>query len=177
MIARLYAVAWAIIGAWAVFWIVRRLTNQPLLAAGATMCYALMPVVVNMAHEAKPHLPAAVLVLLAVIAATKYIDTGLKRYWVLAGVLVGAAAGMVLSAITGIVILPIMAWLRRETWGQRFTILLSTVIIAIDVYIVTNPYVLTHLLHDRTVLMSNLRNSQAMYQARLQSADSSTRSS
>jgi hypothetical protein len=33
VIARLYCVAWAMIGAWAVFWIVRRLTKQPWLAA------------------------------------------------------------------------------------------------------------------------------------------------
>ncbi|MBC8104982.1 MAG: glycosyltransferase family 39 protein, partial [Anaerolineae bacterium] len=165
VIARLYTAAWAILGACSVFWIVRRLTNQPILAAGATLCYAFMPVVVNMAHEAKPHLPAAVLILLAIIAATKFIDTGKKRWWAIAGALVGAAAGMVLSAIPAIVILPIMAWLRRETWGQRFIILLASVVIAIDVYFITNPYVLIHLLGDRTVLLSNLRNSQAMYQA------------
>src|SRR5262249_45070848 len=93
VIARLYCVAWAIVGAWAVFWIVRRLTNQLWLAACAALCYALMPVVVNMAHEAKPHLPAAVLILLAIIAATKFIETGSKRYWALAGALAGAAAG------------------------------------------------------------------------------------
>ena len=173
VIARLYTVVWAIVGAWAVFWIVRRLTNQPLLAAAATLCYALMPVVVNMAHEAKPHLPAAVLILLAVIAATKFIDTGLKRYWALAGPR-RAAAGMVLTAVPAMVILPIMCWLRRETWNQRLIILLASVVIAIDVYFITNPYVLIHLLGDRTVLLSNLRNSQAMYQCPYHGVGSST---
>ena len=163
VIARLYVVAWAMIGAWAVFWIVRRTTNQPLLAACATLCYALMPVIVNMAHEAKPHLPAAVLILLAVIAATRFVESGLKRYWFLAGVLVGASAGMVLSAIPAIVILPIMCWLRHESWNQRVIILITSIVIAIDVYFITNPYVLIHLLGDRTILLSNLRNSQAMY--------------
>lgn len=165
VIARLYTVAWAIVGAWAVFWILRRLTGQPLLAAATTLCYALMPVVVNLAHEAKPHLPAAVLILLATIAATKFIESGLKRYWALAGMLVGAAAGMVLSAIPAIAILPIMCWLRREMWSQRLIILIASLVIAVDVYFITNPYVLIHLLHDRTVLLSNFRNSQAMYQA------------
>jgi hypothetical protein len=72
---------------------------------------------------------------------------------------------MVLSAAVAFVILPIMCWLRRENWNQRLTVLFASVVIAIDVYFITNPYVLIHLLHDRTVLLSNLRNSQAMYQA------------
>ncbi|CAN5400051.1 hypothetical protein BH09PLA1_BH09PLA1_33790 [soil metagenome] len=165
VIARLYCVTWAIVGAWAIFWIVRRLTNQPILPACATVCYALMPVVVNMAHEAKPHLPAAVLMLLAIVAASKFIDTGHKKWWALAGALVGAAAGMVLSAIPTIVILPIMCWMRKETPSQRLIILIASAVIAIDVFCLTNPYVLIHALGDRTVLLSNLRNSQAMYKS------------
>ena len=53
-----------------------------------------MPVVVNAAHEAKPHLPGAVLMLLAVLSATNYVRTGRRRYWLGAGALCGAAFGM-----------------------------------------------------------------------------------
>ena len=44
-------------------------------------------------------------------------------------------------------------------------VLIASVVIAADVYLVTNPYVLIQLMHDRTALLSNLQNSQAMYQA------------
>jgi hypothetical protein len=166
VIARLYTVAWAVLGAWAVFCIARRLSNGDLLTASfATLCYTFMPVVVNMAHEAKPHLPAAVLILLAIIAATKFIENGKKRWWILTGVLCGAAAGMVLSAAVALIVPVTMLLLRRESWNQRLVILLATLVIAVDVYFLTNPYVLNHLIRDRAVLASNLQNSQAMYRA------------
>jgi hypothetical protein len=165
IIARLYVVAFALLGTWAVFWIARRIIGDLVVSSAATLCYSLMPVVVNMAHEAKPHLPGVVLVLLAIIAATKYIDTGHKRWWVLAGALCGAAAGMVLSGVLGLLILPAMALFRKESWGQRLVVVLASLVIAADVYIASNPYVLRHLLGDRTVLLSNLQNSRAMYQA------------
>ena len=50
-----------------------------------------MPVVVNMAHEAKPHLPGAALMLCAIFCATNYVRTGHRRHWVGAGALCGAA--------------------------------------------------------------------------------------
>ena len=40
--------------------------------------------------EAKPHLPGAVLMLLSVIAAAKYAESGRSRWWVAAGALCGA---------------------------------------------------------------------------------------
>jgi len=166
LVARLYVVAFALLGTWAVFWIARRLSGgNVIVASAATLCYALMPVVVNMAHEAKPHLPGAVRVLLAVIAGTKYVESGRKRWWVLAGALCGAAAGMVLSAVLGVLIVPAMVLFRKESWVQRLVIAAAALVIAADVYAMSNPYVLKHLLGDRTVLLSNLKNSRAMYQA------------
>jgi hypothetical protein len=58
-----------------------------------------------------------------------------------------------------------MALFRKESWGQRLVVVLASLVIAADVYIASNPYVLRHLLGDRTVLLSNLQNSRAMYQA------------
>jgi hypothetical protein len=89
----------------------------------------------------------------------------MKRWWVLAGALCGAAAGMVLSAVLAVVILPVMALWRKEPWSQRLIVMFASVIIAADVYAISNPYVLKHLLGDRAVLLSNLQNSRAMYQA------------
>jgi hypothetical protein len=168
IVARLYVVAWALVGVWAVFWIARRLSGGDILvAAAAAVVFALMPVVVNMAHEAKPHLPGAVLILLGVIAATKYFDTGATRWALLTGALCGAATGMVLSASLSIVIPLAMTLLRRATsWNRRVAVTLASVACVFAVYFLTNPYVAIHLLGShREVLTSNLSNSTAMYQA------------
>jgi hypothetical protein len=171
VIARLYSAAWGVLGVWAVYRLVRQIV--PLGAPGcrvappaAAACFAAMPVVVNMAHEAKPHLAGAVLMLLAVLAASKYVQTGLRRYWVGAGVLCGAALGMVLSALPVFLILPLMALLRRGTsWRDRVVVALTATVIGVDVYFLTNPYVLLHLIGRDPVLKSNLANSAAMYSA------------
>jgi hypothetical protein len=128
--------------------------------------YVLLPVVINMAHEAKPHLPAAVLMLLAVIAAVKYVDTGARRFGLLAGVLCGAAFGMVLTGAMSFILLPTMCFVR---WRSRAKLrlvlvdLLAAITCGVAIYCVTNPFVIVHLIGDPTVLQSNLANSQAMY--------------
>jgi hypothetical protein len=171
VIARLYSAAWGVVGVWAVYRLVRKVIplGSPgcrLAPLGAAACFAAMPVVVNMAHEAKPHLPGAVLMLLAVLAATKYVQTGLRRYWLAAGALCGAAFGMVLSALPVFVILPLMALMRRPaTWRDRIVVMLAAGVIGVDVYFLTNPYVLVHLIGRDPVLRSNLGNSAAMYSA------------
>jgi hypothetical protein len=171
VVARLYSAAWGVLGVWTVYRLVRQII--PIGAPGcrvappaAAVCFAAMPVVVNMAHEAKPHLPGAVLMLLAVLAASKYVQTGRRRYWVGAGALCGAAFGMVLSALPVFVILPLMALLRRPaTWRERIVVALTAGVIGVDVYFLTNPYVLLHLIGRHPVLWSNLGNSTAMYSA------------
>lgn len=120
VVARLYVVAWALVGVWAVFWITRRLTGGCLAsAAAAAVCCVVMPVVVNMAHEAKPHLPGAVLMLLAVMEAMRYVETPKRRWWIATGCLCGAAFGMVLAAWPIFVVLPVMTLLRRASWRER----------------------------------------------------------
>ena len=171
VVARLYSAAWGVIGAWTIYRLVRHII--PLGAPGcrlaplaAAACFAAMPVVVNMAHEAKPHLPGAVLMLLAVLAATNYVRTGRRRHWVAAGALCGAAFGMVLSALPVFVILPLMVLLRRGApWRERVIVVLTAGVIGVDVYFLTNPYVLVHLIGRDAVLWSNLGNSTAMYRA------------
>jgi hypothetical protein len=118
-----------------------------------------------MSHEAKPHLPGAVLILLAVIAALRFIDTQRTRWWLIAGALCGAAAGMVLSATVAILILPTMVMLARIPWRRRLAVACISALVATAVYFATNPYVLIHLVRDREILRSNLANSSAMYHA------------
>ena len=166
VVARLYSALWGVVGVWAVYRIVRHITGgacaAPFVAAA---CFAAMPVVVNMAHEAKPHLPGAVLMLLAVLAATNYVQTGRRRWWIAAGALCGAAFGMVLSSLPIFVVLPLMTLLRRQSWRDRVVITLAAAIVGVDVYFLTNPYVLLHLVARNPVLTSNLGNSAAMYAA------------
>lgn len=165
IVARAYVVLWGLVGVLAVQWIARRVSGNQVAALVAGLCYVLLPVVVNMSHEAKPHLPGAVLVLLAVVAGTKYVDSGRAKWWVATAVLCGAAAGMVLSCAMAVVVLPVMLLLRPDTWTRRAGVLSAACAIAVTVYFATNPYVLIHLLGDRGPLLSNLRNSTAMYQA------------
>jgi hypothetical protein len=170
VVARLYSAMWGVVGVWAVYRLVRRLTAATEIAhlapyAGAA-CFALMPVVVNMAHEAKPHLAGTVLVLLAVLAASDYVTTGRRRGWLTAGALCGAAFGMVLSMLPVFAVLPLMVFLRRNASRRdRIVVAVASVVIGMDVYFLTNPYVLVHLVGRDPVLRSNLGNSAAMYGA------------
>jgi hypothetical protein len=163
VVARLYTVLWGLIGVWAVFWIVHRLTASDLAAAVGALCYAFMPVVVNMAHEAKPHLPGAVLMLLSVIAATKFVETGRTRWWVLTGALCGAAFGMVISCLVGFAVILIMTLLRDDPWPRRINVMFGATMVGFAVYFVTNPYVLINGIAAPEILRSNLSNSTAMY--------------
>jgi hypothetical protein len=67
---------------------------------------------------------------------------------------------MVLWGVMALILIPVMVVLRRDAWPAR---LAAALIAAIAVYGVTNPYVIYHLLHDPSVLRSNLSNTAAMY--------------
>jgi len=92
VIARMYTAAWGAVGVIAVYLVARRLSMvmdkraddensetgaiETLKHAGnaglfAAILFAMMPIVVCMSHEAKPHLPGAVLMLLAVLFAMR----------------------------------------------------------------------------------------------------------
>ncbi len=165
VVMRLYTVAWALVGVAAVFWLGRRFSGGcTATAAAGCLCYTLMPVVVNMAHEAKPHLPGAVLMLLAVIAAVRYVDTGRRGWWLAAAALCGAALGMVLSALPIFVVVPVMSLLRRHRWREVLWRTVAGGFVGAGVYLVTNPYILINLAINRDVLHSNFGNSLAMYE-------------
>lgn len=128
------------------------------------MCYAVLPVVVNMAHEAKPHLPGGVLMLLAVAAAMRYLETGLRRWWFAMACACGAALGMVLSAWPTFVVIPLAVILRERAWRRCVGMALAGVVVGGAVYLATNPYIPINLLVNRAVLRSNFGNSLAMYE-------------
>jgi hypothetical protein len=163
ILARAYSAVWGIVGVLAVYAIVRRASGSLAVGALAAICFMLLPVVVDLAHEAKPHLAGCSLMLLAVMAAQRYIETGKWRWVIWAGIACGASAGMILWGATALVLFVVMLVARRENAGKRIAMLVVGVLLAALVYFATNPYVAIHLLSDRAVLESNLTNSEAMY--------------
>jgi len=166
IVMRGYVVMWGLIGVWAIFRIARRLSRNLFLASAATLCCIFMPVVVNLSHEAKPHLPGAVMTLLAILSATKFVETGLMRWAILTGILCGGAFGMIVSGSLSFILLPAMAMLRIDALRRRLGVVVISTTMGLLIYAITNPYVIGHLLSDRSILMSNLGNSKAMYSVR-----------
>jgi hypothetical protein len=173
VVARLYAVAWATAGAVLVCVLVRRLTRSDPWGVAAAGVYVLLPVVVVGAHEAKPHLPGAVLALWAVLPAERYVRTGrgLKR----SGLLAGLAAGMVPTMAVAFLV-PATAWLIRtlsrsrskelQTGGYlsvKTLPLIAAIGVGLLAYAMTNPYVVLNALTDPAVLMGNADNTTRHY--------------
>lgn len=165
VVMRAFTAVWALAGIVAVFLLVRRMTGGcTASAATAGLCYIFMPVVMNMAHEAKPHLPGTVLMLLAVVAADRYLRSGSRRAAMMLAILCGAAAGMVLSAAVILVLVPVAMWLAHGTRRERLRRTAAGLAVSLAVYAVTNPYVVINLFVNRDVLRSNLGNTMAMFE-------------
>ena len=165
VVMRMYTVMWALLGVVVVFGLTARLTEGVWEPATAALLYIFMPVVVNMSHEAKPHLPGAILALMAVWAAAKFVLAGRTRWAIACGAACGASAAMVISGASAIVIVPVMLILRPMPRRRSVGVLFGALFAGALVYCVTNPYVVIHLLGDATLLRSNLGNSAAMYRS------------
>ncbi len=162
VVARLYSAAWGLAGVVVVYGLGWELTGRRLVAATAAGVYAALPVVVNAAHEAKPHLAGTVLTLAAAWAAARHVRTG--RGWAAAAVLAGAAAGMVLTGVAALAVLPVLAWLRP---GRRLRTAAAALALASATFVVTNPYLPFDALFHRDRVTSNLGNSAGMYRPSL----------
>ncbi|HTW94045.1 MAG TPA: hypothetical protein VMD30_04570 [Tepidisphaeraceae bacterium] len=163
IIARAYSLLWGLIGIAAVFAIARRMTGGTFLPAVAAAIFIVMPAVVDLSHEAKPHLAGAVLILLAALAGGRFIETGKIAWAILTGILCGAAAGMVLWAAVALAIIPVMALRARAANTQKITAASVATLAAVILFAVTNPYFIYHLFHNPAVLHENLSNTGAMY--------------
>jgi hypothetical protein len=169
-LARLYSVMWGLLGVVIVYLVVGRISGNDAAGFAAGLCFALMPVVINAAHEAKPHLAGTVLMLMAVLAAARYAEGGGRRFAFLAAIGCGAAIGMVPSAAPVLLVLPGMILVRRRLVGkdqegdQRFFAPMAAwMLIALTVYCVTNPFIPINLIRNRSVLISNFSNSSDFY--------------
>jgi len=158
VITRLYTAAWGVVGAWAVYWIGRRLTGRRFAGVVVGLCYVFMPAVITTAHEAKPHLSGAALSLLAIAAAMQYTRRRGMAWLLTAGALCGGALGMVLSAWPVFAVLPMALLLQGRTRREMVSRCGAAFVVGVGVYFVTNPYVAIHLLASRAVLASNLSN-------------------
>jgi len=165
IVARIYSAVWGLVGIAAVFHLVKRFSNRLIVPTAAAACFLFMPVVINAAHEAKPHLAGAVLVLLTVLAAVKYVETALTKWWIITGITAGLAVGMVLSSAIGLLVIPLMTLLRSQSWKARAKITCAAVAMAIGVYCLTNPFVPINLLRNPAVVRDNfaaLSNAKAI---------------
>jgi hypothetical protein len=180
VIGRGYVLLWGLLGLWAAYAIGRRLSDWR-GGALAALLFSLMPVVVSLSHECKPHLPAAVLTLWAILCAMKYLDTGRAGHRAVLAIACGLTAGMLVSNAWIIILIPLAEFLRRSTLPtgevattvtvatpkitttDRLARSLFFVVVALGVYAITNPYVAVNLVNNRDVLVSNYENSAAMY--------------
>ncbi len=168
IVSRAYAAAWGLLGVIVVFLITRRLANTAAATVSAIL-FALMPVVVCMAHEGKPHLPGAVLMLSAVMFGMRQLaarhDSTLN--WWLMCISCGAAFGMVLSSGPIFVLIPLVAWMMAAKSQRSVSRAIGQTAMGVSVgiatYIVCNPYILINALTNQDVLRSNFGNSLAMY--------------
>lgn len=178
IVARAYAGIWGMLGVFVVFGIARRIardvapSSSGSVAAGivAALLFVLMPVVICMSHEGKPHLPGAVLMLTAVLFAMRYLDTARRGDWRMMCVCCGAAQGMVLSSWPIFVLIPLVACLSRDAGGDADRPLRRRAVqtgvgllVSTAIYLVTNPYVVINALFHPEVIQSNLGNSFGMY--------------
>jgi hypothetical protein len=135
LVARVYSASWGLIGVLVVCAIGRRLGGNTVGYLSALL-FSILPVVVCMSHEAKPHLPGAVLMLAAVWSSQRFVawkphgpgefqretpkiqatdvETTYGRLfpkvsqW-LTWILCGAATGMVLSSTPILILILIIA--------------------------------------------------------------------
>jgi hypothetical protein len=163
LVARGYSAIWGLLGVPVVYALGREWTGSFFVGAASAAVYAAMPVVIDLAHEAKPHLAGTVLTLTSIWAAMRYVRTGQSRWWLLAGITAGAAMGMVLTGYVAFAVLPGMALLRPMSWAARFRVALLAGLSGAGIFVLSNPYLPYNYLLHREVLRSNVGNYGTFY--------------
>ncbi|MBU0639640.1 MAG: glycosyltransferase family 39 protein [Planctomycetes bacterium] len=133
----------------------------------ALLLVASAPVFITGVLEAKPHLPAVCLVLWATLSAQDYRTRGRLRDAVRMGLQAGYAFGLVLTGVVAAALWPLLLLVQRTKLRQMIRHLVIAALLAIAVYVVTNPYVPYNALFRRAALASNVENSIDMYRDRL----------
>jgi hypothetical protein len=164
LLARGYSALWGLIGVLVVRALGKELSGQAFVGTLAAAVYASLPVVIDLAHEAKPHLAGTVLTLAAILFAARYVRNGRAMHWMLTGICCGGAMGMVLTGYAAFAVIPIMNVLRGSSWGHRFKITAFAALTGIATFTLTNPYLPYNMLFHKSVLHSNVGNYGTFYQ-------------
>lgn len=162
VVARMVSLAGGALALVAVFRLARRAGGS---RTGwiAMVCVALTPVFITSVLEAKPHVLSAALILWATLAALEYRSGGRLAEAVRMGLLAGGAAGLVLTGVVAAALWPAVLLGIRFNRRQALPHLALAAVLALGVYVATNPYVPYNLLFNRAALGDNLDNSWAMY--------------
>jgi 4-amino-4-deoxy-L-arabinose transferase-like glycosyltransferase len=162
LIARGYAALFVLLGILAAYKLGTALRDR---TAGlmAALLFVFLPVVIDMGHEAKPHLPAAVLAMWAVYAAIRYVQKPRGGAFVGMSVLCGLAVGMVPAAAYALVLILFTGFAPPRSVGRVIWRLVGGLVLAAAVYAVCNPYVPINLFKDPSLLRSNFVNTSGMY--------------
>ena len=126
-----------------------------------------MPVVIDLAHEAKPHLAGTVLILLTMLCALRYVRTRLGRWWIATGIAAGAAMGMVLTGYVAFAAIPLMAITTERGIDRQLRLIAATGLIGSAVFALLNPFFILNLIFHRQLLHSNVGNYGTFYQPAL----------
>lgn len=129
----------------------------------AFVLVAASPVFISGVLEAKPHLPSVCLLLWATLSALDYHASGRRRDTLLMGVQVGYAFAMVPTGLAGVLLWPALLLARRNAIGRTARDLATAGVLALAIYVATNPYVPYNALFNRAAFWGNIANSTAMY--------------
>jgi hypothetical protein len=155
VVLRLYATAWAAVGAAVVFVLVRRVTGSAGAATAGVLLYAMTPLVIIGSHEAKPHLPGAVLAMAATLPTLAIVRSDRRRHLLATGALAGAAAGIVVTMAVTFLLIPTAMLLRRTSLRDGGL----AILVGLGVFAVTNPFVLL----NPSALLANVGNTAGHY--------------
>lgn len=163
VVARLVSLAFGALTLVAVHRLARRAGGH---RAGwiALVCVAACPVFITAVLEAKPHLPAACMILWATLSALDYHARRRARDAWRLGLQAGYAAGLVLTGLAAAILWPVLALARRRLAWSEVRVLVAAAAVGVGVCVLMNPYALHNTLTGRGALRSNLANSLAMYE-------------
>jgi len=162
LVARGYVALFGLLGILAAYKLGGALRNR---TAGlvAALLFVLMPITVSMSHEAKPHLPGAVLAMWAAYVGIRYLQKpGGGRFAGLSA-LCGLAVGMVPAAGYILLLIPVAAWSAPRSAGRVVGRLAGGALLAVLVYLACNPYVAINTVQNAELLRSNFLNTSGMY--------------
>ncbi len=166
LLLRGYSAASGLVGVVIAFALARSVGAGRLTAAACGLTFALLPAVVAFSHEAKPHLPGAVLVMLAALLAHTYATRSHRRAGAIAtGAAAGSAVGMVMSVWPAAAAIIAAVGLIRPslTPKQRWIDTALAAGAAAGVYCLSNPFAVLRALTGHPIWREHVANFSSFY--------------